>query len=869
MAQFKRPCFSAVTGRQFLAGCCLASLAAFSQPAMAQNATPSASATQTNTAQTGATPDDENRLGDIVVTARYVSENIQSTPIAITAQTQLQLQAANVTSVSSLGAVVPNLFTMPGDSQGAGTPVIGLRGVLQGVNSNSSLAVPPAVAIYTDDIYHGTTAGSELDFTDIDHIEVNRGPQSTLSGNASIAGSIRLYTVDPKGDGSGYVQVVGGSFNKMGISGAIDLGLTDTLAIRASGNIQRQQGFANRLDYSCEMDKLGTPALKGSLPYFQPDSAKKNCVIGHLGGGTTAVGQIKLRWRPTDTIDILLTARHREEDLEETPEVALGYRDACAVAVAADPANGINATPAIGNPNCTATAGAQAYHRAAYRTFGLTTGPSFVTPERSGGIYDTYATNCRPLLDLSGGGFSSDYPTDFCYDQGKRARHTLASAKLKAELTDNINLTAIGGYTKYSNEFTQNGDQSPLGYVITHFINKDQQWSGEARLDGKLFNGNLQWVLGGFWLRMNGYQNNMVSFINIYQLTQVHGINDSKSAFFHLDYNITDRWRVSGGARYTDSSIAITLLNPQAVSVLVPVRSTTKRPDWLISTDYKITDDIMAYATAASGSRPAGLTTIISTPRQLQATSAEDLISYEAGVKADWFDRRLRTNLTAFYLDYRKLSTSAAGTECRNQPGPVATWFSVAQNDPKALGPDFCGQFPGTPDPVTFYQNVGIPAKVKGFEWDITAVPVDGLHINWTGGYNHFTSGIKTPGAPGYLWPGNLRQPEWNQHADIGYDIQTPIGTFTPRLDWNWQSRQTYDTTPQSRAPLPLLVIKPYSLWNAQIAYQSPDHNWTATLAVTNLADKWYHYQVLSGVINDQTRVGEPREFSLTVRRNF
>src|SRR5690606_41488574 len=94
-------------------------------------------------------------------------------------------------------------------------PVISLRGVQQGANAVQRLAVPPAVAIYTDDVYHSTTAGSELDFTDVVRVEVNRGPQSTLSGNASIAGSIKLFTQDPKGDGSGFVSLGYGSRDHM------------------------------------------------------------------------------------------------------------------------------------------------------------------------------------------------------------------------------------------------------------------------------------------------------------------------------------------------------------------------------------------------------------------------------------------------------------------------------------------------------------------------------------------------------------------------------------------------------------------------------------------------------------------------------
>ncbi|MBN8829831.1 MAG: TonB-dependent receptor [Sphingomonadales bacterium] len=840
MGQGVTPQVLSSTVRHLLVGSCLAALAAVSQPAIAQEAPQAGQGADTS----------ESGIQDIVVTARYVSENIQDTPIAITAQTSTQLEAANVTNIGTLGAVVPNLLTMPGDAQSAGTPVMGMRGVLQGLTS--SLAVPPAVAIYTDDIYHGTAAGSELDFTDIDHIEVNRGPQSTLSGNASLAGSIKLYTKDPQGDGSGYISLAIGSRKHMEAAGAIDLGLTETLAVRMSGHYERQDGYGNRLDFSCMMDKLGTPALKGRVPYFQPDSLNRGCVIGHLGGGTTAVGQVKLLWKPTPDVDLLLTARHREEDLEETPEVSLLYR-----------------TPCFDTPGCALSAGAQAYHRAIYNTFGITLGSQFVTPPRNGGIYDTYATNCRPTLDKSGGGFPTPYADGFCYDQGKTAHHTLLSGKLNARFSDKIAMTAIVGYTDYANEFTAHADGSPFAPVISHFHNLDDQFTGELRFNGKLFDDKLDWVVGGFLMRLNGQQNNMISFSNIYQLSKVTGRNESQSAFFHLDYSLTDQWRVSGGARFTDTSIAITIDNPQAVSVLVPIRSGQKRWDWLISTDFKITDDILLYASAASGSRPPGLTTIVSTPRQLAPTSDEDLISYEAGLKADLFDRRLRTNLTAFYMDYRKLSTGVRGIECRNEPGPVATWFNVDQTDPRSVSPEFCGKFPGRPDPIAFVLNIGKPAKVRGFEWDITAIPTDGLRIDWSGGYNKFTSGVTDPLQPGYLAPGNHRQPEWNMHANISYDIETGFGTVTPRLDWNWQSQQDYDPTPQTGLPDPAYIIRPYSIFNGQIAYKAPGGDWSALFQVTNIADKWYHYQVLIGTINGYTRVAPPREFKLTVRRQF
>src|SRR5690606_22545044 len=103
--------------------------------------------------------------------------------------------------------------------------------------------------------------------------------------------------------------------------------------------------------------------------------------------------------------------------------------------------------------------------------------------------------------------------------------------------------------------------------------NLDEMWSGELRFDGTLLDDKLQWVLGGFAVETDGYQNNLISFVNVYQINSVHGINKSQSAFAHLDYNITDVWRISGGGRYSHTDIAITIDNPQAVSVLDPIHS--------------------------------------------------------------------------------------------------------------------------------------------------------------------------------------------------------------------------------------------------------------------------------------------------------
>lgn len=829
MLRPERLYFSAMTGRRLLAGTCAAALVALSHPAMAQNAAASQGAAQPQ-------PQD-NELGDIVVTARYVSENIQSAPMAISAQTAEQLQAADITNVANLGAVVPNLYSHPALAQASG-PVIAMRGVIQ---DQDSYARAPAVGLYVDDIYHATVVGSGLNLNDIDHVEVLRGPQSTLSGNASIGGAIKIYTKEPRGNGEGFVSAAYGSRNLLNVSGAIDLGLTDNLAVRISGNFERQDGYVDILDFTCEMQRQGKPALAGSFPLSQPNAALNGCKIGEEGGYNRGGGRVKVKWQPAPGLTINLGASIDIDNRQETPELL------------------VKTTNPYPNPSALVNV----YNIAIEKQFGVRYDDRFLAPKDK--PYSVYSTFCRPLLD--GVVQQPPYqpvPSGICYPKTKKQDNYTLYGRVNYDIAENVHLTAIAAYSDYSNSFSQNGDESPLGFVLSHWDQKVKQKSLEVRLDGQAFDDKLTWVVGGFLLRYKAYSAGFIGYVtNNFNQNDVADIK-SQSGFFHLDYNITDRWRVSGGARYTDGSVQYSIDHPPLITVPNPFTSPQKRWDWLVSTDYKITDDILAYGTIATGSRAPGVTTIVITPQQLTSTPEEELISYEVGIKADLFDRHLRTNLAGFYTDYSSLSASQQGVQCLAQTG-TPTWFPSTAS---------CATFekPGAPPvgSVPWFISAGRPATIKGFEWDITALPLDGLRVDWSGGYNKFTSSVKTVGAPGYLAPGNVRQPEWNMHADVQYDIRTPIGTFTPRVDWMWQSKQTFEPASGFRAPGPDYIIHAYSVFNAQLNYKPDNSQWSAVLAVNNLTDKFYYYQLFNGTqINISSPVAPPREITFTVRREF
>jgi iron complex outermembrane recepter protein len=271
---------------------------------------------------------------------------------------------------------------------------------------------------------------------------------------------------------------------------------------------------------------------------------------------------------------------------------------------------------------------------------------------------------------------------------------------------------------------------------------------------------------------------------------QDHYTNDARSGFMHGEYHITDKWSVSAGGRFSDNSSTANIDHPGLITGVIPYTVSGHRFDWLGSSSYRLTDDLMAYATAASGSRPPGITTIVNTIYQLQAIPQEELVSYEGGLKSEFFHHRLRLNLTGFYSDYSKRDTTQIQYQCLAQappPTPVPL-----QSDCPVGGS------------LQWYTTVARPATIRGFEFETTAEPLDGLLMNLDGGYNHFVDGVKTPGQPGYIVPGNLPMPEWNVSGGLQYAMHFPLlggaAVVTPRLDWSTRaSRRTIRVRPSRR----------------------------------------------------------------------
>ena len=129
------------------------------------------------------------QLEEVVVTSDpKITGSLMSQPFSYTTINTAQLNNLGVHSLKDAAAFVPNLF-MP-DYGSRLTSAIYIRGVGSRLNT-------PAVGMYVDDVAVKEKSAFDTDFSDVERIDVLRGPQSTLFGRNAMGGLIRLYTFNP------------------------------------------------------------------------------------------------------------------------------------------------------------------------------------------------------------------------------------------------------------------------------------------------------------------------------------------------------------------------------------------------------------------------------------------------------------------------------------------------------------------------------------------------------------------------------------------------------------------------------------------------------------------------------------------------
>ena len=219
-------------------------------------------------------------LEEITVTAQKRAENLQDVPVAITAFSGDQVEAALIGSTEDLVKLAPGMTFTEGTI--ATETAFRIRGA--GTQSFSS-SVEPSVAVLYDGVVMTRTAQSIADLADIERIEVLRGPQGTLFGKNASAGAIHIITKRPTEAFEGSAEVMVAEDGQYGFKGTVSGPLSNTVGFRLSGNYRNDDGYIH------------------------------NYATGNTVNGTENFGlRGKLEFQPTDALNILLIADVSEKD---------------------------------------------------------------------------------------------------------------------------------------------------------------------------------------------------------------------------------------------------------------------------------------------------------------------------------------------------------------------------------------------------------------------------------------------------------------------------------------------------------------------------------------------------------------------------
>src|SRR5690606_7636157 len=260
------------------------------------------------------------------------------------------------------------------------------------------------------------------------------------------------------------------------------------------------------------------------------------------------------------------------------------------------------------------------------------------------------------------------------------------------------------------------------------------------------------------------------------------------------------------------------------------------------SFNFQITPEQLFYVKTARGFRGGALQVRAPT---FPAARPEIATDYEIGYKADFFDRRLRANLSAYQTNYENKQETAI---------------------------IIIGGVTSTP-----VQNAA-SAKIRGFEGEFTANPVTGLTlraaVNYINAeYESFPAGVTPFGVVDLSGQPFVTTPEWTYA--LGARYVRPVGPGELALDVDWAWRGKIPTTPQNNDPaIPRALQDEWresiGLLNAAISYELPDMGLTLTAFATNLLDEEYQRQSLSfNTFGYTGQTQEPRMYGVSIRKTF
>ena len=748
-------------------------------------------------------------IEEITVTARRREESLQDTPIAISAVSGQGLTERGLDNVTQIGDFTPNVkfnSSVPVSASNA-TAAIFIRGIGQ---NDYQLSADPGVGLYLDGVYISRGVGNVLDVLNIGRIEGLRGPQGTLFGRNTIGGAVSVVTKKPGDTLGGSIDLTTGRFNRVQAKATIDLPLAEGVYTSFSGFYHNRDGY-----------------VKGIVP-GAPD----------LGDTNQLAGRFALRLEPSSdiTIDLAIDGTRARE--ESAPNVMIAQNEN-APAAATWNALYSGAAGICADPNNPARFSDQRCFNSQWA----------LAPYKHGGTFTTISdvfntTSKRP------------------YQSASDLNIWGISGVFEWKLSDAVALKSITAYRKVTGFWTRDSDHSPATIVETNSDWKQDQFSQEFQLSGDALDKRLNWLLGAYYSSESGNHKDLVNIIDAVFLSGAVLKGKSYAVFGQATYEIVDNLNLTAGVRWTQDQKTFNNANQFVVEagfltgapfnpdgsglqdgdpLMGPLgqSATIKDRAWtpMASLSYRWSPEVLTYVSYSKGFKGGGFTQRVFPPFAfIPSFEPETSETYEAGIKTDLFDRKLRINTAVFLNNYSNLQITVND--------PTLGFAPIIQNAAKA--------------------------RIKGFEVEILAQPIDGLRFEAGLGFldaKYKEVDIRALNAGVNVNTHLQNAPKWTLSAGVSYAFELgESGRITPRGDWSYRSRVYNDAvnTPQ-------LVQDGYHLVNAAIAYSDKSDLWNVTLGVKNLTKEVYlgsgYADSFGGIFEGV--YGRPREWYLSAGYRF
>lgn len=724
----------------------------------------------------------------VVVTARRVRERLQDIPASVSAITGEKVE--NMSSIADIQSLVSGVtFKTFGP-----IPTVGIRGF--GNRTVAGNATNSTVGIFQDGVFVAPTLVVLASSIDTERVEVAKGPQSTLYGRSSFTGAINIASNDPAKDFSGYVDAGFGASSVHGenlwhVRSAVSVPVNDQLAVRFFGLREKRDGYTY-------------------------DSASGN----RSNSYDREIGRVKILWEPNHDITARLSLTAISDNLPQGM-VHSGRNPAPAAPGGVQQVVlGNNANPAV---------------------------PAAITFGKD--VWD--ATN-QYVLPLSGKTKGQQATLDLRFKTPVGELTSLTDFQhSEQDLKTSLDLTRLNiarGDNPFeewraSQELRLSNQVGPLSYLVgAYFLkSRNEQGGNDAPDPAHPFAGFGPGALFYDILRRNAlYQPSNLK-------TQAHAV------FGQLGYDLTEQLNVTVGLRKGHEALsgsAGSFFGTIAGAIITATPMTYREAEFDATTgnvniSYKVTPDIVTYASYSKGNSPGGFNSGVFATAQYNY-SPQQVDAFEIGLKSQLFDRRLQLNAALFDNKYSDLQL----TQNAFVNGAIASRITNAgKASGRGLDLDAVGvlskdwrvglQYTYADSKITRYDMLPLPA----LQVDFTGVPL-------------------------------VRSPKHSANASVTFKQMVGPGRLSLTAEESYSSSYTNDyqgvaataTIPQQLA---LYRTPGYATTNLNGSYSWGD--WVLSGFVRNVSNRQYIASVLAfdAVSYPQELPGEPRTVGLSLKYKF